>query len=64
MSNPATCHHCRERPAAGDLGLCERCNAMPNVRLLYRPVRDRPPGWAERLERMAEKAKRREPLFD
>ncbi len=58
------CRHCERRPVAGNaLGLCERCHGMRAIRRLYRPRAGCPPWWEEHLRRLAERARRRLPLF-
>jgi hypothetical protein len=67
MSEPPAreaCKHCEARPAATDLGLCERCDALGGVRLLYEKTRLLPPEREDRLRILAERARRRLPLFD
>lgn len=66
MSEPAVCHHCRQGLALAApeaLGLCERCHSLVNVRRLYVVLPWRPPGWGLHLERLADRAKQRLPLF-
>jgi hypothetical protein len=58
------CKHCEARPAATDLGLCERCDSLGGVRLLYEKTRLLPPEREDRLRLLAERARRRLPLFD
>jgi hypothetical protein len=58
------CRHCERRAAADNgLGLCESCHRVRGIRRLYRPRDDRPPWWEEHLRRLAERARRRLPLF-
>ena len=58
------CEHCERRPVGGNaLGLCDRCHGRSEIRLLYVPDPDWPPGWVDHLRRLAERARRRLPLF-
>jgi hypothetical protein len=58
------CSHCERRPASDNrLGLCDRCHRVRGIRRLYRPRGDEPPWWEEHLRRLAERARRRLPLF-
>jgi hypothetical protein len=61
---PTPCLHCERRPRARGLALCAACRAVPGIRRLYLRRRDQPPGWEEHLMRLAERAKRRQPLFE
>ena len=62
MSEP--CKHCEARPGVTPLGLCERCDAQGCVRLLYEKTRGLTPEREDRLRLLAERARRRLPLFD
>jgi hypothetical protein len=46
------------------LGLCERCDARGCVRLLYERTQGLTPEREDRLRILAERARRRLPLFD
>jgi hypothetical protein len=58
------CKHCEARPRATPLGLCERCDALGGIRLLYLKTRRLTPEREDRLRILAERARRRLPLFD
>ena len=58
------CKHCERRPRATPLGLCARCDARGCVRLLYERTRWLTPEREDRLRILAERARRRLPLFD
>jgi hypothetical protein len=60
----AVCEHCERAAATSRLGLCERCDAVPCIRILYTRRGNRPPWWDAHLRRLAERAKQRLPLFD
>jgi hypothetical protein len=61
---PSLCQHCERASVGGnDLGLCDTCFRVSGIRLLYEPRDDWPPGWEEHLRRLAERARRRLPLF-
>jgi hypothetical protein len=67
MSGPPAreaCKHCEARLAATDLGLCERCDALGGIRLLYEKTQQISPEREDRLRILAERARRRLPLFD
>jgi hypothetical protein len=61
---PRPCKHCEARPGVTDLGLCRDCDALVNVRLLYAKTRHLSPEREDRLRLLAERARRRLPLFD
>ena len=64
MNAPIVCLHCERRPPAGLLGLCEVCRAKRGVRVLYaRRRKGWTPRWEEHLRRLAERAKKKLPLF-
>jgi hypothetical protein len=56
--------HCEARPAATDLGLCGRCDSLGGIRLLYEKTQRLAPEREDRLRILAERARRRLPLFD
>jgi len=58
------CKHCEARPGATDLGLCDRCDAVDGIRLLYEKTRRLTPEREDRLRLLAERARQRLPLFD
>jgi hypothetical protein len=58
------CKHCEARDRTTDLGLCRECDALVNVRLLYEKTRRLSPQREDRLRLLAERARRRLPLFD
>ena len=61
----SVCLHCERRPSAGRLGLCAVCHARPCIRVLYAVRRrDWTPEWEARLRRLAERAKKKLPLFE
>ena len=61
----SVCLHCERRPSAGLLGLCAVCHARPCIRVLYAVRRrDWTPEWEAHLRRMAERAKKKLPLFE
>jgi hypothetical protein len=63
-SSPCLCQHCeREAAGANDLGLCDGCHHVRGIRRLYEARDDWPPWWEEHLRRLAERARRRLPLF-
>jgi hypothetical protein len=58
------CRYCERRPVGGNtLGLCDVCHRARCVRRLYVPNPDRPSWWEAHLDRLAERARRRLPLF-
>jgi hypothetical protein len=63
-TEPTPCLHCERRPRAGGLGLCARCKSVSGIRQLYVHRRGWAPWWEEHLRRLAERAKRRLPLFE
>jgi hypothetical protein len=58
------CKHCEARPRLTPLGLCGRCDGLDGVRLLYEKTRGLAPEREDRLRTLAERARRRLPLFD
>jgi hypothetical protein len=64
MLEAPICLHCERAPPAGALGLCVSCAAVPAIRRLYRRRRGWTPRWELHLRRLAERAKRRLPLFE
>jgi hypothetical protein len=64
MSARPRCLHCEKRPRAGGLSLCARCHARTAIRILYTRRGNWTPQWDAHLCRLAERAKRRLPLFD
>ena len=58
------CKHCEARPRATPLGLCPHCDALAGVRLLYDRTRGLAPEREDRLRLLAERARRRLPLFE
>lgn len=61
---PSLCQHCERQPAGTNaLGLCEACYRVRGIRRLYVPRDDCPPWWEAHLRRLAERARRRLPLF-
>ncbi len=62
MSEP--CKHCEARPRATELGLCGACDALSGIRLLYEKTRGLTAAREDRLRLLAERARRRLPLFD
>jgi hypothetical protein len=62
MTEP--CKHCEARPRATPLGLCAECDGQVCVRLLYEKTRRLAPEREDRLRILAERARRRLPLFD
>jgi hypothetical protein len=61
---PELCKHCEGRPCATGLGLCRECDALGGIRLLYEKTLGLAPGREDRLRLLAERARRRLPLFD
>lgn len=61
--NAKVCHHCEQRPAVTVWGLCERCDRIKGIRLLYLHHRNRTPADEEILERLRQRANARLPLF-
>jgi hypothetical protein len=68
---PISTDHCLHCLAQGDeskpinkLGLCPTCARKKRIRILYKTRWDRPSGWEEHLERLAERARQGLPLFD
>jgi hypothetical protein len=57
------CKFCGQRPACNALGLCRPCYDRPSVKRLYRIARNRPPWWSDHLDRLADRASARVPLF-
>jgi predicted DNA-binding transcriptional regulator AlpA len=58
------CYHCRQHQAETVLGLCVRCDSVESIKVLYLPRRGRNhPGWAEHLERLADRVRLKLPLF-
>jgi hypothetical protein len=64
MSGPEPCKHCEARPRETALGLCGRCDALGCVRQLYEKTRGLSPEREDRLRLLAERARRRLPLFE
>jgi hypothetical protein len=61
---PTNCLYCERLPAVDLVGLCEVCRAKPCVLVLYTTRRvGWTPEWEEHLRRLAERAKRKQPLF-
>jgi hypothetical protein len=58
------CKHCEVRPRETELGLCRVCDALSGIRLLYEKTRRLTPEREDRLRIMAERARRRLPLFE
>jgi len=58
------CKHCEARPRATELGLCRECDGLGGIRLLYEKTRSLAPERENRLRLLAERARRRLPLFD
>jgi hypothetical protein len=61
---PVPCLHCEKAPAAGRLGLCERCGSTRAIRQLYRRRRGWTPEFEAHLMRLRRRAEQRLPLFD
>jgi hypothetical protein len=58
------CLYCERRSAVDPVGLCEVCRAKPCLLVLYTKRRSGwTPEWEEHLRRLAERAKRKLPLF-
>jgi hypothetical protein len=67
MSTPPQqelCKHCEIRPRETELGLCRRCDGLGGIRLLYEKTRGLTPEREDRLRILAERARRRLPLFE
>ena len=62
-ADPTPCLHCERRPAASARGLCAACNAVRGIRVLYLRRRGWTPRWEAHLRRLAERARKRLPLF-
>ncbi len=62
-SDSEPCQHCEQQPAVNRLGLCAACHARKGVRALYLRRRNWTPAWEAHLRRLAERARRRLPLF-
>ena len=58
------CKHCEARPGVTELGLCAACDSLSGVRLLYEKTRGLAPEREDRLRLLAERARRRRPLFE
>jgi hypothetical protein len=58
------CKHCEARLPTTALGLCAHCDAQGCVRQLYEKTRHLTPEREDRLRLLAERARRRLPLFD
>ena len=58
------CKHCEARPRVTALGLCPHCDSLVGIRLLYDRTRALAPEREDRLRLLAERARRRLPLFD
>jgi hypothetical protein len=58
------CKHCEFRPRETELGLCRVCDAISGIRLLYEKTRRLSPEREDRLRILAERARRRRPLFE
>jgi hypothetical protein len=58
------CKHCESCPGVSDLGLCGDCDALGGIRLLYEKTRGLTAEREDRLRLLAERARRRLPLFD
>jgi hypothetical protein len=61
---PEPCKHCEARPRTTALGLCAACDALGGIRLLYEKTQWLTPEREDRLRLLAERARRRLPLFD
>ncbi len=48
------CQHCEQRPTVSKLGLCERCSAHNQIRVLYRRGQDFDPAWEQHLRQLAQ----------
>jgi hypothetical protein len=64
MVDVPLCLHCEKAEAAGGLGLCPACHAVPGIRVLYVRRRGWTPQWELHLRRLADRARRRLPLFE
>jgi hypothetical protein len=58
------CKHCERRPRVTPLGLCAKCHARRGIRLLYFRTHHLSPEREDRLMILAERARRRLPLFE
>ncbi len=71
MPSPAPellCLHCEQRPRTADprhrhLRLCDRCAAVPGLRIIYRRRKGWTPEHDRRIQALVERAKARLPLF-
>jgi hypothetical protein len=63
-SEAELCKHCEVRPQTTELGLCPVCDSLGGIRLLYEKTRSLAPEREDRLRLLAERARRRLPLFD
>jgi hypothetical protein len=61
---PIVCLYCERRSPVDPVGLCEVCRAKPCVLVLYTTRRHGwTPEWESHLRRLAERAKKKLPLF-
>ena len=64
LAAASLCQHCERAPVgANALGLCDKCDGVRGIRRLYRPRDHCPPWWEAHLRRLADRARRRLPLF-
>ena len=64
VSEEEPCKHCERRPRETELGLCGVCDRLSGIRLLYEKTRRLSPEREDRLRLLAERARRRLPLFE
>ncbi len=64
MIDDPLCLHCEKAAAVDGLGLCPACRAVPGIRVLYVRRRGWTPQWEMHLRRLADRARRRLPLFE
>jgi hypothetical protein len=60
---PAVCLHCEKAPPASPSRLCGQCDSNESIRELYQKGPGWNAEWDAHLQRLAERARRRLPLF-
>jgi hypothetical protein len=57
------CLHCEKEPQSNVYRLCARCAACDGLRNIYKKRKNWTPEWEDHLQKLAERAKNRLPLF-
>jgi hypothetical protein len=61
--NAKVCRHCEQCQAVTIWGLCQRCDRIKKIRVLYLHNRNRTPADEAHLDRLRQRAKAGLPLF-